>query len=60
MNVWCRNCVYATDTGASTYCPFMRGMCVKLPKTMEKPNEVLLRKTVINAAYEKDKKRKGD
>lgn len=40
MNALCVGCIWARDAGGVTFCPWVAGSCVKVPGTMEKPDEM--------------------
>lgn len=49
MNTWCKGCVWATDTGGKTYCPFVEGSCVKIKGTLENPDPDLMLKARVHS-----------
>lgn len=54
MLKWCKGCVWASDASGKTYCPWAAGMCVKLPSTMNQPDEDWLYKKIIREEYGQD------
>ena len=50
MNPWCKGCVWATDVGGKTFCPFVEGSCVKIAGSIDKPDPYMLKERVHFAA----------
>lgn len=47
----CKGCVWATDCGGVTYCPWPSGACVKIKGSFEDRDEFKLRKKILRAEY---------
>lgn len=51
MLKWCEGCVWATDCGGVTYCPWGAGSCVRMKHSFSEPDELKLWKRIHIAEY---------